>query len=53
MFAIQVREENIVLGAMVACPACGSETRLKGGGEEWPIQLRCSDCSADLELSRA
>jgi len=49
-FFVCLKEERIVLGAIVPCPDCGESTKLKSRALEWPVQLDCGGCSLALDL---
>lgn len=52
-FFVCLKEDRVVLGAIVPCPACGESTRLKGRALDWPVQLDCGNCSRSLDLEPA
>ncbi len=53
LFALRMREEHLVLGAVVTCPACGEPSKLGRQAEEWPLGMSCGPCGKQLELSVA
>ena len=53
LFALRMREEHLVLGAVVTCPACGEASKLGRQAEEWPLGMSCGPCGKQLELAVA
>jgi hypothetical protein len=52
LYVLRMREEALVLGAVVPCPACGEPSRLGAQVEEWPLGLSCGPCGQQLELQQ-
>ena len=49
---IRMRQESVILGAIVDCPACGEQTRLARTADDWPITLYCKPCRVGLDINR-
>jgi len=50
LFALRVREENLILGGILLCPACEKTSRIGASAEEWPLGTSCGPCGKQLEL---
>jgi len=53
LFALRVREEDLILGGILVCPACGKTSRIGASAEEWPLGTSCGPCGKQLELQPA
>ena len=53
LFALRVREEKLILGGILVCPACHKTSRIGSSAEEWPLGTSCGPCGKQLELQTA
>lgn len=50
LFFLRLRQERIVLGALLDCPSCQATTRLGKQSDDWPLLLACQGCNTKLTI---
>jgi hypothetical protein len=50
-YALRMRESDLILGGIVPCPRCSADNRLGVQAEDWPLGMRCEQCTVGMKLT--